>query len=321
MSFLVILISLAVNYLWLRDHDRFDDGWFFRFRHRMEQTSSELSAKLPVSWPINLLLIYGIPLTTLILLLLFIAGKAYGIPTMLVHILVLLVAFDRTQPGQLARQFLTRWRQNDVEGCEELVRLEFAVPVDTAFESPAQLGSYFSKQLTYRWFERLFVMFFWYMVGGPVATLICYITYQLRDSHGQDQAVKEVAIIDWAIALLEWLPLRLLALTFSLAGNFVTCFERMKQSFWSFSKDFAAADMLAAYAGCALSGLITEYSQDIDDTEEATAASEALAVTAAPLNEEQRQVAAELAALRGLLERSQAIWLAVLALITIFAIP
>ena len=321
MSFLVILISLAVNYLWLRDYDRFDDGWFFRFRHRMEQTGGELSGKLPASWPLNLLLIYGIPLVALILLLLFIAGKGYGIPTMLVHILVLLVAFDRTQPGQLARQFLMCWQQGDIEGCEELVRLEFAVPADTAFDSPSQLGSYFSKQLTYRWFERLFVMFFWYMVGGPIAILICYVTYQLRDSHGEEQAEKEVAIVDWIIALLEWLPLRLLALTFSLAGNFVTCFERMKQSFWSISKDFAAADMLASYAGCALSGLIAEYSQADDDNEEAGAASDEQTAMTSPMNAEQRQVAAELAALRGLLERSQAIWLAVLALITIFAIP
>tara|TARA_B100000161_G_scaffold260817_1_gene228281 strand:+ start:563 stop:670 length:108 start_codon:yes stop_codon:yes gene_type:complete len=32
MKFLVILISLAINYLWLKGFDRFDDSWFFRLR-------------------------------------------------------------------------------------------------------------------------------------------------------------------------------------------------------------------------------------------------------------------------------------------------
>ncbi len=317
MSFLVILISLTVNYLWLRDYDRFDDGWFFRFRRQMEKVSQQTAGKLPASWPVALVLTYTIPLLLLLALLLFINGRAYGIPEMLLHILVLLVAFDRTQPGQLSRQFLASWKAGDYAGCEALVRSELTTAAAHQFDSPSQLSDFFSQQLTYRWFERMFVMFFWYMLGGPLAILFCYITYQLRDSHRDEQPETEVHAVSWFLTLLEWIPLRLLALTFSLAGNFVTCFERVKQSFWEVSRDFDAAGMLSGYARCAVSGMVAAPSETEVDND-CTADVAGMAVTD---KAQQRQIAAEITALQGLLERSQAIWLAVLALITIFAIP
>jgi len=140
-------------------------------------------------------------------------------------------------------------------------------------------------------------MFFWYMSTGALGVLVSYISYQLRDSHREEQLQKQVEFIKLVVQVLEWIPLRLLALTFSLAGNFVQCFENVRNSFWHFGIETDNAALLYSYAGCAASGMV---------------------VASAATEEEDAQLEArEIQVNLGLLERSQAIWLSVLALITI----
>tara|TARA_B110000444_G_C18822752_1_gene588613 strand:- start:525 stop:1436 length:912 start_codon:yes stop_codon:yes gene_type:complete len=300
MEFLVILICLIVNYLWLKDFDRFNDGWFFRFRCRVEDWASSLVEKIPLGWLAAFILIYVLPLVSLALILFIAAGSVFGLATMMVHILVLLVALDRTQPGQLAKDFLGKWGEGDMTACIDFLKQEFDAGSLPNADDRDGIGKYFSKQLAYRSFERMFVLFFWYMCAGALGILFSYISYQLRDSHREQQLQKQVDFINLVIQILEWIPLRLLALTFSLGGNFVQCFENVRASFWRFSIETRNADLLYGYSSCAVSGMVeNRVANEGDNTE----------------NEDGE--AAEIRAILGLLERSQAIWLSVLALITI----
>ena len=81
------------------------------------------------------------------------------------------------------------------------------------------------------------------------------------------------------------------------------CFENVRASFWSFSIEVNNADLLYGYAGCAAPGMV------IDNADKEGLETEAL-----------DRESAEIKAISGLLERSQAIWLSVLALITIFGL-
>jgi AmpE protein len=303
MKFLVILICLMVNYLWLKDLDKFDDGWFFRFRGRVEGWSSGLDEKMPLGWLAAFAIIYGVSLLSLAIILFITEDSVFGLVTMVVHILVLLVAFDRTQPGQLARDFLEKWKNSDMASSLEFLQKEFKASSLPGEDDRYAIGKYFSKQLSYRSFEKMFVMFFWYMCTGALGILLSYITYQLRDSHPEQPQQRQVDLISFLIQLLEWVPLRLLALTFSLAGNFVHCFENVRESFWEFNKETNNADLLYGYAGCAISGMVLNTLTDDDEGQEAGGVPD--------------RESAEIQAILGLLERSQAIWLSVLALITI----
>ena len=309
MKFLVILICLTVNYLWLKDFDRFDDTWFFRLRRRIESAFVAQTEGSEVGWMVPVVFIYAVPMLTLAIVLWSVDGAGFGLPTMIVHILVVLIAFDRTQPGNLASEFLSRWRKGDVEGSVLYMRQEKLAGTDAPLDSQEKVSAYFKKQLVYRCFEKMFVMFFWYLLAGAMGVLFNYVSYQLRDSHAEDQDPRQVSLTEKITYVLEWAPVRLLALTFSLAGNFVQCFERVKLSFWEFDPQSDSAAILYGYAGCALSGhVMTESPAEDADSE------------LSPEEQERLVQGKEIEALQALLERSQAIWLAILALMTIFGL-
>ncbi len=303
MKFLVILICLALNYFWLRHHDRFDDAWFFRFRENMEAAAQRLVRNAAVWWP-ALALIYGLPLLVLALLLQLAEGQALGLGTMLIHILIVLLAFDRIQPRKLAREFLELWSNGDREAMLDFLRGRFPKARGQEFANEEEIAYFFRKRLIYRSFEKMFVQFFWYLATGPLGVLAVYITYQLRDSRDGQTHPESAEAVEIVIHVVEWIPLRLVALTFSLAGNFVHCFNQLKKSFWEFSRKEDNAGLLYSFAGFALFG----------DTAYDAAGAEDSGADSGGRNYQ----AAEIESLQALLERCQLLWLSVLALFTIF---
>lgn len=354
MKFLVILICLVVNYLWLKDFDRFNDAWFFKFRSwtlgwAFNRTTGFNASDLTVMSLAGLIL-YVVPLITLSLVLFMFAGVAVGLGTMLIHILVLLIAFDRTQPGHLAKTFLGYWRKGEIEASYLYLQETLSIPESIPADDERQIHEFFNKQFTYRCFDKMFVMFFWYMAAGPWGVAFCYITYQLRDCQLRDCASNYSAaaasadlisstsqsspaidtVTEWLDKLLwviEWLPLRLLGLTFSLVGNFVQCFERVKDSLWDI--DTSAADQLYGYIYCALAGTISAPSNEPEEPADHRQEEGDSVVVTTPGNADdldtatedaayRHRTALETEALQALLERSQIIWLCVIALTAVF---
>ena len=302
MKFLVILICLALNRFWLRDYDRFDDRWFFRFRENMEAAAQRM-VRNAAAWQPALALIYAFPLLFLGLLLQLAGGQAFGLPAMLIHILIVLIAFDRTQPGKLARDFLDIWSGGDEESALAFLRREFRGARKQEFANEEEVAYFFRKHLVYRSFEKMFVQFFWYLAAGPYGVLASYITYQLRDSGDEQTHPGAVETVETIVRLLEWIPLRLVALSFSLAGNFEHCFGQLRKSFWEFGSKVDNAGLLYSFAGFALFGGVVRDEADAEDEDEAGGR-----------NYQVREVES----LQALLERCQLLWLGLLALVTIF---
>ncbi len=301
MKFLVILICLALNYFWLRDHDRFDDRWFFRFRENIESAARRLAGNA-APWQPALALIYALPLLLLFLVLELAADRGFGLLTMLVHVLVLLAAFDRTQPGKLAREFLATWGEGDREAALEFLRTRFHSAREQEFADNEEVARFFRKRLVYRSFERMFVQFFWYLATGPFGVLVSYVSYQLRDSHDAETHPRVVETVHMIVHLLEWIPLRLVALSFSLAGNFEHCFAQLRKSFWEFGREVDNAGLLYRFAGCALFGGIPREEGEAEEPDQ---------------DQGKTRQARAIESLQALLERCQLLWLGLLALFTI----
>jgi|TARA_B110000263_G_C15216176_1_gene467634 AmpE protein len=247
-NYLVILLCLIVNYTWLKGFDRFDDGWFFRFRRAIEHQLADCTAKYAKAWWISLVIIYIIPILVLVGLLVLLDNQFFSLPTMLLHILVLLIAFDRTQPGQMVAEFLERWRKGNLESCVEFLQEDMGIPDADCERDEISLKNCFNKELVNGYFGKIFAIFFWYMLAGPLGVVFNYISYQLLDSESKVVSEQSVILINWVIYVLEWIPIRLLGLTFSLASNFVDSFDRFKAFFWRFSLDLDSAELCAGGA-------------------------------------------------------------------------
>lgn len=81
----------------------------------VEGWAANLLGKNLFGWLVAFVLIYTISLCALSLILIIVKGRAFGLVTMTMHILVILVALDRTQPGQLAKDFFEKFGGGDAD--------------------------------------------------------------------------------------------------------------------------------------------------------------------------------------------------------------
>jgi membrane protein required for beta-lactamase induction len=224
-------------------------------------------------------------------------GAIYGLATMLLHLFVLLFAMDRTQPARLSRDFLKSWSAGNRQGCVEYLQAELSLEVPPNAADGSALVGQFKRLLAYRSFERMFMMYTLYMLAGPEGVMFGYVSYQLRSElcRGEDQRL--AMPLEKIIAIIEWVPPRLLAITFSLVGDFNSCVSRLRRHLWEFSTTSDNAQLIADWARCALSEPAACEAQSADCDEAA--------------------MSAEIEALSGLLERSQIVWLVVVAVLTL----
>lgn len=297
MKFLVILLGLILTATWLKEADRFDDSWFGRYQLALRKSVSKLKIDEKFRLLVALGAIYGVLLGAVMVLEALAEGAIYGLATMLLHLFVLLFAMDRTQPARLARDFLKSWSAGNRQGCVEYLQAELSLEVPPNAADGSALVGQFKRLLAYRSFERMFMMYTLYMLAGPEGVMFGYVSYQLRSElcRGEDQRL--AMPLEKVVAIIEWVPLRLLAITFSLVGDFNSCVSRLRRHLWEFSTTSDNAQLIADWARCALSEPPACEAQSADCDEAA--------------------MSAEIEALSGLLERSQIVWLVVVAVLTL----
>jgi len=307
MKFLVVLTAIVVATIWKQDLDRIDDSWFFKLRANIERMLAGRQADDNSRWFIIFLLTYAVPLILLALVLWLSAGLLFGLITILAHVFVLLMAFDRIQPGELARQFQKHWDESDYEACYLYLERELGCTELPLVDDVEALHTTFKRLYLYRCFERMFVTLFWYLIAGPLGVLFAYISYQLRYDVLTGSESPEVDPVDGIIKLLEWLPLRLLGLTLGLVGNFENCFNRLQRI--GFSAEVSADQAVYEYTLCALGEADQENAQQ--PRENSPSAKQI------PADEYRTQVVGEIESLQRLMQRSQFAWLTVFALVTV----
>ena len=176
------------------------------------------------------------------ILLSLVQGIGYGILTLLLHVALLLCSVGRQDPlRSLTAGFGSAW-QRDEQAAAVLVAEQQLGVVD---DQPSGLLEQVSGRMAATSLQDYFVPTFWYLLLGPLGA-VAYRLLELTRQQWGHTASHPAAIL---VHALEWIPARLLALSFALIGQFDSTLRTLRGM--ALEWELAAAELVARCARAA----------------------------------------------------------------------
>jgi len=209
MSFLVLLLAVWVEkFSALRHRVQHDGGWI-RELHKLE--ASPRLAQRP--WLVLAVLVLA-PVALLALVLVVLQPVAYGLLALPIHLLIVIYSLGRGDLLAGLGPFRDAWRREDLQAASHVAKRDLDICADNA----EQLLERVEGHLLWQAYQSFFAVIFWYFLLGPVAAL-SYRLLALAEEYAKNPAVVErAAQLRHAF---DWVPVRLLAASLALVGNFV----------------------------------------------------------------------------------------------------
>lgn len=236
MSFVVLLLAIVIEkFSSLRQRLQRDGGWL-RELHALE--ASPNFANRP--WLVLAILILC-PVALLALLLWVLDPVAYGLLALPVHVLVVIYSLGRGDIQAGLGPFRDAWRRGDLQAGAHVAERDIGISA----ENGEQLLEKVQSHLLWQSYQGFFAVIFWYFLLGPVAAL-SYRLLALAAEQGKNPELVERA--QQLRHAFDWVPVRLLAASFALVGNFAAVGRVMLHELlnWDIS-----AEQLINKAGCA----------------------------------------------------------------------
>ncbi|WP_443191481.1 regulatory signaling modulator protein AmpE [Pseudomonas indica] len=209
MSFLVLLLVVWV--------EKFS-SWRWRIQQDgpwlRQLAKVEASPRLKtVPW-LALGLLVLLPVLVLGLVLWMLEPVAYGWLALPVHLLVVIYSLGRGDVLAALGPFRDAWRRGDSQAAYHVAERDLALDASEGGALLLRVQGY----LLWQAYQSFFAVIFWYALLGPMAAL-AYRLLALTAEHSQEPALRERAV--QLRHGFDWVPVRLLAASFALVGNFV----------------------------------------------------------------------------------------------------
>ena len=213
MSFLVLLLALWIEKFSALRHQLQRDGFL-----RTELARLERTGKVEPWWILTLLVVA--PLALLALLLHVLEPVAYGLLALPVHLLVLIYSLGRGDAKAALGPYRDAWRRGDEQAARDVAARDLGLEAD----DPQALLVRVQGHLLWQAYQGFFAVIFWYFVLGPLAALAYRLVALIAEHAGQPAVQLQAARLRH---ILDWLPVRVLAVSFALVGNFVAVMRVM----------------------------------------------------------------------------------------------
>jgi AmpE protein len=222
MIFLSLVVVLAILY-WLGSASIIQyDGWFRLLVARLHKIPG--IASIPA---LGLALALLIPLAVLLVLfaLIFQISGKHGL--IFLYVPILLYSFGRGNFIEEVKSYIDMVNRGDNEAASlwlESMRAKKAVGKDT--DADAEISDWRSlhiralKAISYRGFERIFAVIFWFVVVGPFGALLYRLSVIYREL--VEEGTNDSLVAAKWLWLLELPAVRLMGVTWAFVGNFET---------------------------------------------------------------------------------------------------
>lgn len=316
MKFLVILVALLINHYWARDRVLPGDAWFERLQGFVQGLSQRFVRYDMEKWMVVLLLL--LPSCVLLVLLWIVDGVWLGLISFCVHVALLLTLFDPVHLRSWTQRYLDHWRAEDFEGAYLCLQARYSKLRLESSDDQEAVHSQCTRFLLTTSFQRLFAVLFWYLVLGPAGALAYFVLQQMRRARYQNASLDYEQ--PWLARLefvLEWMPARLLGLTFALAGQFEATFNCLRR--YAMDTASTAIEVVMACASAAIGNaqktLLVHNAEEGDSVNTLVIDIEREGEPLKTL-----QYAQQIEDILNLLDRSQIIWVSALALLAVYGI-
>jgi len=316
MKFLVILAALLINHYWARDRVLPGDAWFERLQDFLQGLSQRFERYDMGKWMAVLLLL--LPSCFLLVLLWIVGGVWFGLVSFCVHVALLLTLFDPAQLRSWTQRYLAHWRSEDFEGAYLCLQARYPMLRLENNDDQEAVHGHGMRFLLTTTFQRLFAVLFWYLVLGPAGALAYFVLVQMRraryTSASLDYEQPWLARLEF---VLEWVPARLLGLTFALAGQFEATFNCLRR--YAVDTGSTALEVVMACANAAI-GRAQETLLVHDSGERDSVSRLVIDIEREGEPLTTQQYAQQIEDVLNLLYRSQIIWVSALALLAVYGI-
>lgn len=241
MHFLIVLAAIIAleSYGQLSFIQR--DAWVQTWHDKLSELSAFRGSAL-----LRLVAFVLVPVMVLYLIILQLSNSGYGLLVFLLELGVLLYSFGRGDTSAQIELLKSDIERNDLQAAYHDAAVFNIAHRSSSAENSDDLYQELIAALPYRIFERRFAAVFWFfLLGAPAA-----LAYRLLALHGDmalgetqrddnDAEIEESVAVEsetdgsqqasTALWLLEWIPVRFLALTLGLVGSFAHATEPLKE--------------------------------------------------------------------------------------------
>ena len=218
MQLFIVILAISFLQVWGTQNPLHKDQWFngwVAFVNGYDRLSKSGMGQL--------LIILGAPLVLFILLSLVLNSIS---PWLLLPlgVVILLYGFGRGEFNDLVEEYTDACRQDDWEEAVSQAQA-LGVPVDDVQAGDwSELHKHFLDEASYRGFERMFAVLFWFLVLGPLGALL----YRLARLY-LDLQTSNSDLVTRLLWIIEWPAVRVLGFSLAFTGNFIGCYHRWNE--------------------------------------------------------------------------------------------